>query len=1065
MNSISRAFLLLLLMLPVYSGMLTTFKLENLTVKYGSESAYLTPYDFFYNVEGVGHYSFVGTGFVLEVSEGVVKATYTRQINQTNLRIKFYREYERGKAYLEILVNGYNQTHPLSRGRGFSELEFAIPPGSLSITFKIYPEDGIGSLKISSIFVEFFNKTTTVSHTATCQLNNPYCKHIIETPVFEGEGLVELPSNYRNVTVDGKSSTNKVYFNASTPHTIIAYTENNLNLKIASDGVEDRLFKPGRNITIEISPPENGSSAFILLKNGEKIREEESGKTSWSLIGELGEYEAIIAWNGSLYCGYQSAKFTVTDLDINYTIEGQPLTGLPLRLQVEVRWLHNGSPARGVLVKVGGEEVIAEDGIAEFQLSSTSPGSKTYTIEAHVVNSSLSNTKNFSVNWIGFKVDLVNVGNGTVTGNKITIFNSYVTKLTFSIALTNGTVPNGLEVVLEETGETSTVTDGTFSFTVRSLENIALSAKIGEHKVEIARYDITYIYPVIKVLLDDYYFQLGTTAEFQVKIAWMHNGTPIPNAVVRIGDYETIAGSDGVANLVYEGELGENLAVIEAEVVLGEEKTTITRPLKLVFTYLNLSAENAYIVTMGEEAVIKVKVTYGHDGKPVKEATVKIGDATELTGDDGVAQVTLRLPEYGEYTFGVEAFKGRLKTLKPLTVKIYRTEIALEKITSDALVLQRGGEFLVLGAPTTQKTLKVYLKGEADKLKLDGQTAVSRNGVFEFKITFSEEVGVREEKVYAVKDGVEYPIAILKMASVKLEIGRAELYDSNSTHWTIRVQLLYEPLHVPAPNVTVEIGGKTVKTSAKGELLASISRQPIASLEVTLVEDPLGLKQIENGTIARVEEIKLTYKLSGTNLNPKITVQTEPKIENLKIIYDGKTALTDNTGKAVLDYKPTLTVSCDPSPLENIERLYYAQLLTVKAPLSLEGSLKVWEENGEIIVKANISCPQPISVEDLKVTLMLIDPENGKTVKTYGEKIEAGDKLAIEETFKAGKPGEYKISISAEAANLKSYTDTVKIEVHRRQGIEVFVFVLALASIAIVLYLFLKREKGEEIEF
>ena len=485
--TLTSLFILLLYSYSQSSALEMEYELKNFTIEYGVYEVLLNPYDFFYYKNGTGSYRILPSSFILEISKGTIWAIYSIESNQSLLELKLYREYISGIAYLEVSSSDFNYTVPIDRGSGYLEYEFTIDQGSLNIKFKLYPEAGLGRIRVGNIRLKMYNKAETLSHVAICVLNAPYCKHIIKTPSLKEEAILRLPSGYTNVTVDGKSSPLKIVLEPNSEHTIIAYTKNDINLTLYSDGVEDRYFKPGSLINIEVSPPENGTSRIKVYKNGETIFEEDwDNSTIWSLkVDSLGDYEVFIEWKGDYFCVFQSRKFTVTDLLINYTIKGEPITGLEIDLIAEVTWLHNRSIARNVIVYLNGEEYLALDGVAEFNIASESSGLKRYTLIASVINSTLSSSVEVEVEWVGFNVEILDARNGTIKNNKVEVYGSDRVELLFSISMTNSTIPDGLFIVIDETGDKAMIVNGSFSFTVVGLDKISLYVLVGGLKVKV----------------------------------------------------------------------------------------------------------------------------------------------------------------------------------------------------------------------------------------------------------------------------------------------------------------------------------------------------------------------------------------------------------------------------------------------------------------------------------------------------------------------------------------------------------------------------------------------------
>ena len=1039
-------------------------ELKNFVIEYGVYQKFLSSYDFFYYINGSGSYHILPTSFILEISKGTIWAIYNIEANQTKLEIQFYREYTFGSAYLEVSGNGFNHTIPLETGSGFSEYNFTINKGLLNLKFKLCSKNGIGRLRIGNLRIKLYNEALTLSHTAICTLNTPYCRHVIKTPALEEWGILNLPLGYSNVTIDGNGSTTKVLLSPGIKHTVIAYTRNNVDLKFYSNGIEDRYFKPGSLIDIKISPPEDGLSQIKVYRNGELIMEKEwSSDTSWSLkADELGEYEVIVEWRGDYFCAFQSRKFAITDLMVNYTLEGEPITGLEIGLMIEVKWLHNGSSAQNIVIYLDGRNSTISNGVAKFSLASESSGLRKYSLEAKVLNSSLSKSMEIAIEWIGFNVEIIEVKNGTVKDNTVTVYGTDRVTLFFSISMTNGTIPNGFPIVIEESGDETIVIDGSFSFTVVGLDKISLYIMLNDSKVKIGEYSIIFIHPGIKILLDDYYFQVGTEASFEVKIIWMHNGTPIPGVKVKLGEYETITDEQGKALLTYSGELGEHRLNLTA--YLGW--TTVEKPFRLVFSYLIIEGEEE-IVTNSDKVETDFIVKYAHNGEPVPEALVTINERKLKTDNHGRIHVVLNASLPGEQIYRLTAEKNRLKTLNPFIVKIYRLKVLLKKMETDGLLLKKGNEFIVASAPGTSRILKITIEGEAEKLKLGSQVVKEEEGVFTFTLDFPSEIRVESEKLYLLEDGEECPLATIIIASVEPEIEKAILVSSNSTHWIIKVKIKYNPLEIPASNLTIKLLDCKTVTNENGEAVFRLERSFLEKLVVELERDPLGSSRLYNAEIGKIEKLKISYELTGSNLEPRILVDVKPPIQGIKIVTNYTEVSTGADGKASLEYKPGVILIIDPSPVEDIEKLYYAEPWLLNASLTLFGNINASFVNGKLYVKIRMKCLQPISVEDLKIYFKVLDPTGEEKFKKIETKIPLEEEIFVEEVFEIEKEGEYRVEVQAEATNIAPYTLKTSIYIEQKFKPEILAFLVIPIALIIFLYLLLRRREKEykELEF
>ncbi|RLE72489.1 MAG: hypothetical protein DRJ37_02745 [Thermoprotei archaeon] len=1039
------------------------YELKNFTIEYGVYEVLLNPYDFFYYKNGTGSYRILPSSFILEISKGTIWAIYSIESNQSLLELKLYREYISGIAYLEVSSSDFNYTVPIDRGSGYLEYEFTIDQGSLNIKFKLYPEAGLGRIRVGNIRLKMYNKAETLSHVAICVLNAPYCKHIIKTPSLKEEAILRLPSGYTNVTVDGKSSPLKIVLEPNSEHTIIAYTKNDINLTLYSDGVEDRYFKPGSLINIEVSPPENGTSRIKVYKNGETIFEEDwDNSTIWSLkVDSLGDYEVFIEWKGDYFCVFQSRKFTVTDLLINYTIKGEPITGLEIDLIAEVTWLHNRSIARNVIVYLNGEEYLALDGVAEFNIASESSGLKRYTLIASVINSTLSSSVEVEVEWVGFNVEILDARNGTIKNNKVEVYGSDRVELLFSISMTNSTIPDGLFIVIDETGDKAMIVNGSFSFTVVGLDKISLYVLVGGLKVKVGEYSIIFVHPGIRVLLDDYYFQVGTEAKFEVEVAWMHNGTPIPGVKVRLGEYENTTDEQGRTLLIYSGDLGEHKLNITAD--LGWTK--VKRSLRLIFTYLIIKGEEEVVTNKDEEEVVLL-VKYAHSGEPVPGALVAIDGEVLRTDKCGRVRVVLNASPTGE-VYEVTAEKNRLKTATSFVIKVYKLKVLIKDVESDGLLLRVGGEYVVASAPGTTRTLKITIEGEGRALKLDGQVVKGDEGVFVFTLGFPSELEVVKKSLYLVEEGREYPLAKLVIASVEPEVSKAMLVSSNYTHWIVRVTVSYTPLGVPAQGLTLRLLNQEAVTDEKGEAVFCIKRTPPGKLIIELKNDPLGSFKLHGAEIGEIKKLKISYELTGTNLNLKITVKTTPPVQGVKIISEKTTSMTDLNGKVSLEYKVGTVVIVDPSPIENLEELYYVEPQLINATLNLSGEVNASSIDNRIRVTARVKCLQPVQIEELEVLFKVIGPKGEEEEKIVKTEIPIEGEAVFEEEFEVEREGEYRIEVFASAPNTKPFISKTSIYVRKKLKIETLITILIVIVLIIFAYLLLKRkEKGyEELEF
>ena len=1056
-------FILLLYSYSPSSALEVEHELKNFTIEYRVYEVLLNPYDFYYYKNGTGSYRILPSSFILEISKGTIWAIYSIESNQSILELKLYREFTSGIAYLEVSGNNFNYTVPIDRGSGYLEYEFTINQGTLSMKFKLYPGAGLGRIRIGNIKLKMYNKAETLSHVAICALNAPYCRHIIKTPSLEEEAILHLPSGYTNITVDGESSSLKVVLEPNSEHTVIAYTKNDVKLALYSNGVEDRYFKPSSLINIEISPPEEGTSKIKVYKNGETVFEEDwDNSTSWSLkVDSLGDYEAFIEWKGDYFCAFQSKKFTVTDLLINYTIRGQPITGLEIELVAEVTWLHNRSIARNTIVYLNGDECLALNGSAEFNIASDSSGLKRYVLEASVINSTLSNSVEVEVEWVGFNIEILDARNGTIENNKVEVYGSDRVELLFSISMTNGTIPNDLFVMIDETGDKTMIVNGSFSFTIVGLDKISLYVLVGGFKVKAGEYSITFVHPGIRVLLDDYYFQVGTEARFEVEIVWMHNGTPIPGAKVRLGEYENTTDKQGRTLLVYSGDLGEHKLNITAD--LGW--TMVERPIRLIFTYLIIEGKEEIVTNKDEEEVVLL-VKYAHNKEPVSDALVAIDGEVLKTDKYGRVSVVLNASPIGE-VYEITAEKNRLKTVTPFVIKIYKLKVLIKYVRSDGLLLRIGGEYVIASAPGTTRTLEVAIEGEGKVLKLDGKVVEGDGGVFAFTLEFPSELGVVRKNLYLVEEGREYPLAELVIASVEPEVSRAVLVSSNYTHWTIRVTTSYTPLGVPARGLTLKLLNQEAVTDEKGEAVFCIKRTLPGKLIVELKDDPLGSSKLHDSEIGEIKKLKVSYELTGTNLNLKIMIRVIPPIQGVRIISEEKASITDLDGKVSLEYKAGTAVIIDPSPIEGLRELYYVEPQSVNATLNLSGEVNASSTDGRIRVTARVKCLQPVRIEELEVFFKVIDPKGEKREKMVKVEIPIDGETIFEEEFEVEEEGEYRIEVFTSAPNTKPFVSKTSIYVRKKLKNEALTAILVLIVLIIFAYLLLKRKEKryEELEF